>query len=829
MTINYRSKRGSKTKFALLAGAMLLTGTQAMADVLNPVIGNLLYEENFNTLDPAVWNTIEGDGCAIGLCGWGNAELEYYRAANLSIENPSFEPATKALAIQAKREAFGGKGFTSGKIDSANKLQVKYGLVEFRMSTPQVGVGLWPAGWMLGTSLAGWPSKGELDIMEMGHKAATIAGAGYGGTSVNNFVGSNAIYYSTAACVVGNESCAASTAWQTQSTYAAQNPLINRFVIYRMYWTDTQIRFTVVDNGVEHDMYRAPIPITAEASEFNAPFYFLFNLAVGGHFTDAANDAQVTAPLPGKMYIDYLRVYQLDGKGEVKLGNQVKPEAGTFGVFTDNTFTNNKETLGTTADFWIWNTASMVPGTTPAYEGTNVLALKYTAPNQWFGGGIAPRQARDMSKFANGTVKFRIKIPANVAFKISVSDTYTNSNAVTFPANTTAYGLVRNGDWAQATIPVADLRGPVVALQSMSAMFNFVSVDGQLPQAAFDMAIDDVIWDCGTSAACQVAASSSAAPSSIPASSKASSSKASSASVAPSSVPASSKRSSSTGPSSVPSIGTLLSTGRPVTASTLLQPAANAVDGNGGTRWESAHGVSPSWIAVDLGVGKALTQVVIDWEAANAANYEVQGSNDNASWSSLKSVTGGTFGNRTDTNSVSGTYRYVRIYCTLRSTGNSWGYSIFELKVYGNTPASSSAKSSTASSVTASQLNIIAATASTNLQPASNAMDKNSGTRWESALATDPSWLTLDLGVARNLTSIAIDWEAANAANYLIQGSNDNINWATLSTKVGGTFGNRTDTATLSGSYRYVRIYGTARSAGNQWGYSIWEVRVVGH
>jgi len=810
-----RGKRGLNTTLALIASAMLFTGAQAMADVLNPVIGPILYEENFNTLDPNVWNTIEGDGCGIGLCGWGNAELEYYRANNLTIENPPFEPATKALAITAKREAFNGRGFTSGKIDSANKLQVKYGLVEFRMSAPQVGIGLWPAGWMLGTSLASWPSKGELDIMEMGHKAASMADAGYGGGNVNSYVGSNAIFYSTAACVVGNETCAASTAWKTPSSYLASTPLSNRFVTYRMYWTDTQIRYTIIDNGVEHDMYQAPIPITSESSEFNAPFYFLFNLAVGGNFTDAANDAQVTAPLPGKMYIDYVRVYQLDGKGEVKLGSQVPKETGTYGIFTDNTPTSAKEVIGTTADFWIWNTASMTPGTLPAYEGANVLALKYTTPNQWFGGGIASRQAHDMSNFANGSLKFRIKIPANIAFKIAINDTYTNSSSVTFPANTTTYGLVRNGDWAQATIPIADIRG-INALQSMSQLFSFASVDGALPQAAFDMAIDDIVWDCGTSAACQTPATSSSSKSSS------SSSKPSSASSVPSSVASSSKTSSSV--SSASSTGTLVSTGRPATGSSNVQAAANATDGNGGTRWESTAGVSPSWLSVDLGVAKALTSVVIDWEAANAANYQIQGSNDNTNWTTLKTVTGGAFGNRTDTNAVSGNYRYVRVYCTERSAGNQWGYSIWELKVYGNTPSSSSS-----SAASAGNLNIAAATASTQIQPASNAVDKNSGTRWESAVNTDPSWLTLDLGSARNLSSVAIDWEAANAANYLIQGSNDNTNWVQLASKTGGTFGNRTDTTAVTGNYRYVRIYGTARSTGNQWGYSIWEVRITGN
>lgn len=318
-------------------------------------------------------------------------------------------------------------------------------------------------------------------------------------------------------------------------------------------------------------------------------------------------------------------------------------------------------------------------------------------------------------------------------------------------------------------------------------------------------------------------ASSSSAPSSTPPSS-------SSNSMAPSSTPISA--SSSSAGCTVNCLPILISTGRTVTASSQLTPASNAVDGDGGTRWESTHGVDPSWIMVDLGSQQNLAQVVIDWEAANAADYLIQGSNNGMSWANLKTVTGGTFGERTDTHAVSGSYRYVRIYATARSATNQWGYSIWELKVYAQgAPTSSSAASS--SVAPAAPLNIVSATASTSLTPAANAIDNNSGTRWESAHALDPSWIVLDLGSAKTLSSIAIDWEAANAANYTVQGSNsanfaDNSNWTTLASSTGGTFGDRTDTLTLAGNYRYVRINATARSATNQWGYSIWEVRVLG-
>ncbi|MGQ3050551.1 MAG: glycoside hydrolase family 16 protein [Roseateles sp.] len=487
---------------AATGGLLLAASIAASASVTSPVIGKLLWSEEFNgpALDTAVWTATTGNGCQIGLCGYGNQELQYYSPNNLSITNVPFEPATRALAITAKRETVGSNQFTSGKVDTSGKVQVKYGLVEVRMATPKVGVGLWPAAWMLGTSPQVWPRKGEIDLMEMGGRQP----AGLPPISPDQFVGANVITFNEAACVPGNESCAASTAWQTKNWYTPSRSLANRFVTYRLYWTDTQIRFSVLDNGREVDMYKAPIS-TVGSPALQAPFYLLLNLAVGGNFTPAATPEQITAPLPGTAYVDYVRVYELDGKGEVKLGLGIEPEVGRFGVFTDNTPVDNKQVPGVSSDVYIWNQGSMTAGDIPPYEGTGVLAFRYFAPGQWFGGSIQSRQVRDMSGFRNGHIKLKIKAPANVAFRIGMQDTYTNQNAVTFPANTTAYGLVRNGEWGTATIPVAEIAGPRIALQSMLDMFQFFSVDGALPNAQFQIAFDDIIWDSGVAGTPQLA------------------------------------------------------------------------------------------------------------------------------------------------------------------------------------------------------------------------------------------------------------------------------------------------------------------------------------
>jgi beta-glucanase (GH16 family) len=489
------------TRHTLIGGLLLAATAAASASVTSPVIGKLLWSEEFNgaSLNTSTWTATNGNGCQINLCGYGNQELQFYSPANLGIADVPFEPGTRALAITARRETIGSNQFTSGKVDSSGKVQVKYGLIEVRMATPKVGIGLWPAAWMLGVSPQTWPRNGEIDIMEMGGRQP----AGLPPISPDQFVGSNVITFQQAACVPGNESCAGSTAWQNKNWYTPSRSLANRFVTYRLYWTDTQMRFTVLDNGREYDMYKAPITVNSTA--LNQPFYLLLNMAVGGNFTPAATPAQVTAPLPATTYVDYIRVYELDGLGEVKLGVGTQPEVGKFGVFTDNTPVDNQQVPGVSADVFIWNQGSMTAGDLPPYEGAGVLAFKYVAPGQWFGGSIQSRQVHDMSGFRNGNIRLKIKAPANVAFRIGIYDTYTNQSSVTFPANTTAYGLVRDGEWGTATIPVAEIAGPKVALQSMLDLFQFFSVDGALPGQQFQIAFDDIIWDSGVAGVPKVA------------------------------------------------------------------------------------------------------------------------------------------------------------------------------------------------------------------------------------------------------------------------------------------------------------------------------------
>ena len=107
--------------------------------------------------------------------------------------------------------------------------------------------------------------------------------------------------------------------------------------------------------------------------------------------------------------------------------------------------------------------------------------------------------------------------------------------------------------------------------------------------------------------------------------------------------------------------------------------------------------------------------------------------------------------------------------------------------------------------------------------PASAATDGNLNTRWSSAFS-DPQWLQVDLGSTASISQVVIHWETAYAKAYQIQTSADATNWTSIYSTTTSTGG--TQNLTVSGSGRYIRMYGTARAT--QWGYSLWEFQVFG-
>jgi beta-glucosidase len=281
------------------------------------------------------------------------------------------------------------------------------------------------------------------------------------------------------------------------------------------------------------------------------------------------------------------------------------------------------------------------------------------------------------------------------------------------------------------------------------------------------------------------------------------------------------------------------------------QPASRAIDGNTGTRWESAYS-DPQWIYADLGSVKTVTEIKIDWQHAAAKDYRIDVSNDAVNWSApVVTKTGGAPVDHRidDLTGFTVSARYVRVYGTARAT--AYGYSIWELSIYdgscagtgtggsggagaggagsGGAGAGGAGAGGTGGACKNDNLTTSAALVATSSSGTpSRAFDNNAGTRWESAYS-DPQWIVVDLGALEKVREVRIDWQHAAAKDYRIDVSSDGSSWsAPIVTKTGGApVDHRIDDFVgLSANARYVRMYGTARAT--VYGYSIWEMDVFG-
>ena len=274
---------------------------------------------------------------------------------------------------------------------------------------------------------------------------------------------------------------------------------------------------------------------------------------------------------------------------------------------------------------------------------------------------------------------------------------------------------------------------------------------------------------------------------------------------------------------------TLLSQGRPVTASSTenvnYTPATAAVDGSMGTRWSSTF-TDDAALTVELAQVSTLTRVDLAWEGAYGKEFEIQVSPDGAAWTTAAIVTNGTGSNQTVAlNGAQG--KFVRFHGIKRGTG--YGYSLWEFQVFGTAGTTDGGGTGPGTGACVAGAAALPGTASASsyedqqYYPASNAVDGKADTRWSST-ATDNVTLTVDLGQAKNVCGVNLDWEGAYGKSFKIQLSNDGSSWSTAATVTNGTGGHQE--LTVEGNARFVRFQGVQRGTG--YGYSLWEFTVLG-
>jgi beta-glucanase (GH16 family) len=233
-------------------------------------------------IDTTKWHYDTGDGCP-GVCGWGNNEKEYYTSdtANIALNGQGQLAITARIATDSVPCYYGRCRYTSAKITTNGKMFADQGRVEARIKLAS-GQGLWPAFWMLGKNIGtvGWPTCGELDIMENHGSDPTsmssaVHGPGYSGNTpfvhVNRFASGG----------------------------------VTDFHVYAVEWDSVSIRF-FVDSTQHYLVTRASVGQYGNWV-YDQQFFLILNLAVGGNFD---HDPQSNAIFPATMLVDYVRVFK---------------------------------------------------------------------------------------------------------------------------------------------------------------------------------------------------------------------------------------------------------------------------------------------------------------------------------------------------------------------------------------------------------------------------------------------------------------------------------------------------------------------------------------
>lgn len=243
----------------------------------------LVWSDEFDQgeIDEQKWNFEIGTGCQYNLYGWGNNELEYYRAENASISDTA-----EYLLIEAKKEQFqyvdcdgtvGVADYTSARLNTKNKFDFSFGRVEASIKM-DVYNGIWHAFWMLPSfPESSWPLSGEIDIMEQyrqnnQNKLITTVHFGYG--------------------MIGAEYDSLTTNY------------FDDFHTYAVEWDRVSIKW-YIDDSLVHTVYKTENQSLETTWPFNDPFHLILNTAVGGNLGGTP-----TFETTQTMLVDYVRVYQ---------------------------------------------------------------------------------------------------------------------------------------------------------------------------------------------------------------------------------------------------------------------------------------------------------------------------------------------------------------------------------------------------------------------------------------------------------------------------------------------------------------------------------------
>jgi chitodextrinase len=610
-------------------------------------------------LDTGVWKYDTGPGSS-----FGTGEIETMTNSTTNV----FHDGASHLVLRALHSGTNPtSGWTSGRIETqAATFGAPAGGVvrmESRIQQPDVnttnGLGYWPAYWMLGAPLrtgTPWPTSGEIDILEDINGRSSVFGTLHCGTNPGGPCNESSGRGS------GERACAG-----CQTAYHNYAVEIDRSV------SPEQIRW-YLDGANYFTLSATVVDATTWANAVDHPFFIIYDLAMGGGFPGAFGGGPTAATVSGgQMNIDWVAVYNKAPGGG---GDTTPPStptgltaSGTTSSSTNLSWGASSDNVGVTGYDVLRNGSTIATVTGTSYTATGLTAS--TA----YSFQVKARDAAGNLSAGSNTVSVTTSGGGGGGTNIALNKPATssgNENSTLGPANavdgntgTRWSSAFSDPQWIQidlgqtyainhATLTWEAAYGRAYQIQVSNDGTNWTTI---FSTTTGDGGTDDLAIS-GTGRYIRMNGT---------------------------------QRATAYGYSlwefavnGTPSGGgsTLLSQGHPTTASSTENasfPAANATDGNTGTRWSSAFS-DPQWIQVDLGATHSVSRAVLNWEAAYGRACQLQTSTDATNWTTIWSTTTGAGG--IQDLPVSGSGRYVRLTCTQRAT--QYGYSLWEFQVYGS-------------------------------------------------------------------------------------------------------------------------------------------------
>ncbi|XP_039447616.1 beta-1,3-glucan-binding protein-like [Culex pipiens pallens] len=282
--------------------------------------GQLIFEDNFNRLDRAVWEHENSLG------GGGNNEFQWYSGGGRNSyvkdghfylrptltadefgeefltsgtidlnQGPTYDRCTDEPSWAAQIQGCYRKGspsrilnpVRSARVRTVNAFAYKYGRLEIRARLP-AGDWIWPALWLLpkGDTYGWWPKSGEIDLMESrGNRNLWLNNENIGVKKVSSCLhfGENSNYRSMQC---GSASSQNGFDGQFNNYQLTWTPNVVQFGINgKVFWTVTPYEGFWKLGGFSYN----PWPTGTKMAPFDREFYPVMNVAVGGdYFPDNA-------------------------------------------------------------------------------------------------------------------------------------------------------------------------------------------------------------------------------------------------------------------------------------------------------------------------------------------------------------------------------------------------------------------------------------------------------------------------------------------------------------------------------------------------------------